>query len=461
MKVTNPDNNNEVGPNGLIDRYICRKGEQDFETFLFKGYRYLMLVFRNVVKPLEIIEISNNFISYPVFHKGSFECSDETFNKIWKLCEHSLKVCMLDSYVDCPDREQAQWMFDGLIELEVNFFSFGDKDLSRRMLRQCAQNQTPGGLLYAVFPVEYFGLIIVDYSFSWLQAADRHYFYTKDATILAEIFPVAVKNLAWFEKFAGEKKLLKNPEGLWLWLDWSTIDKRGINATFNLQYVLTLQAMQRICQLVGQNAAPYKKQEIAVKKALLKTFYDKNRGVWYENFNNGRLTQPGQQANALAYLAGLPSGKGSLEILKQSLLKRSTVKPIASSGFSFYVLEALFEKKEERRALDLVKEGWSFMLKHDATSTWETFYGLTGGTVCHGWSAHPLALLSKYVLGVKPVDPGWKTFKFEPTKDSRITHAKGRVPTPYGEIIAEWQRDSKGKLEVKLDYPKEIRLIKS
>ncbi len=450
----------ETGHDGLADRYICKAGEQDFETFLFKGYRYLMLVFRNVVKPLKIAEINNNFVAYPVIHKGSFECSDETFNKIWKLCENGLRICMLDSYIDCPDREQAQWMFDGLIEGETNFFSFGDKDLFRRLIRQCAQNQTPEGLLYAVFPVEHFVLIIVDFNLHWLQAADRYYYYTKDKTILAEIFPVAEKNLAWFEKLAGKEKLLKNPEGLWLWLDWSTLKKSGTSATFNLQYMRTLQAMQRICKLTGKNAAPYKKQEAAVKKALVRTFYDKKHGVWYENYNNGKLTQLSQHANALACLAGLPSGKGSLEILKQSFLKESKKKPIASAGFSFYVLESLFKLKEETKALDLIKEGWGFMLKHGATSTWETFFSLTRGTVCHGWSTHPIALLSKNVLGIKPVGPGWETFKFEPTKDLRITRAKGSVPTPYGEITAEWQRDANGKVVHSLNYPKEIRLVK-
>lgn len=458
LKVINPDGKSEQGQSGLIDRYICRQGAQSFRPVHFKGYRFLMLIFRNVSKALEISGIHNWFVAYPVFQKGSFECSDETFNRIWKMGERTLRCCMLDSYVDCPDREQAQWMGDALVEAEVNFFSFGDAALLRRMLRQCAQHQTPDGLLWGMFPADYFGLIVPDYNFTWLLAADKYYYYTKDRSILAEIFPVAVKNLAWFERFAGDKKLLARPEGYWLFLDWSTIEKNGITATFNLQYVLTLQAMQRICRLVGQNATQYKKQEAAVKKALLNTFYDKKRGAWYENFNNGKLTQLSQQANALACLAGLPSGKGSLEILGQSFLKKSTYnKPIASSYFAFYILEALFRKKDEIKALDIIKEGWGFMLNNGATTCWESFHSLTGGTVCHAWSAHPLALLSKHVLGIKPVDPGWKTFKFEPTKDKRITHAKGRVPTPYGEISAEWKRDSKGKLEYKLDYPKEIK----
>ena len=174
LKVPTPEHMKTHPGYGMIDRYTCRKGDQVFEPFLFKGYRYLLLIFRNVHKTLQIREIKNNSISYPVKHSGSFECSDSALNDIWKLCEHGLEVCMLDSYVDCPDREQAQWMFDGRVMAEANFFSFGDKHLLRRMIRQCAQNQTPEGKLYAVFPVEYFGLIISDFNLAWIQAADQY-----------------------------------------------------------------------------------------------------------------------------------------------------------------------------------------------------------------------------------------------------------------------------------------------
>ncbi len=460
LEVKNPDGKFQAGQDGLVDRYTCRKGTQSFRPFHFKGYRFLMLVFRNVSRNLEISDIYNRFVGYPVLQKGSFKCSDETFNKIWEMCERTLRCCMLDSYVDCPDREQAQWVGDAMVESYVNFFAFADTALLKRLIRQCAQHQTNDGLLWAIFPADYYGLIIIESNFSWLFALDNYYYFTKDASMPAEVFPVAEKCLAWFERFAGEKKLLGNPQGYWLHLDWSTIDKRGITASLNLYYVLALQAMQRICRAAGQDPAPYLNQETSVKKILINTFYDKTKGAWYENYNNGRLSQISQHANALACLAGLPNGKGAVNILKQSFLKKSTKKrPIASSYFAFFVLESLFRHKEDKRALELIKEGWGFMLDNGATTCWETFQSLTGGTVCHGWASHPLAFLSKYVLGIKPADKAWKAFRFEPTSDTRISSAKGKVPTPYGEITAEWQRDANGKLEYSLDYPKKIKLI--
>jgi len=445
----------------LIDRYVCRKGEQEFEPFHFKGYRYLLLVFRNVVKPLIIKKIYHNFVAYPVDFKGKFECSDKELNKIWDVGRWTMRCCMLDSYVDCPDREQGQWMGDALVEEDVNFHAFGDKFLAKRLIRQGAQSQLPNKLLFGVFPTEAHSCILPDYNFTWLLAAERYYCYTGDISILEEIFPAAKSNLTWFEKFAGEKNLLGNPEGLWLFLDWSTIDKTGITASFNLWYLLGLQCMQRICKLLKQNGSHYRKLEIKLKKALLKTFYDRKSGCWYESYDpkTGKLSQLSQHANALVVLADLPVGSGGKKILKDSFYKESTYKnPRASSYFAYYVLEALFKLGERELALKRIKEGWGKMIKKEATTFWETWGALDGAwSVCHAWSAHPVALLSRNVLGLKATGANWKTFEFKPCEDLNIKWAKGVIPTSFGDIKAEWKRDKQGKLSYDVDYPCELK----
>lgn len=444
----------------LLDRYICRKGTQVFEPFNFKGYRYLLLVFRNVNEVMNV-SIKHNFISYPTESKGSFECSDEILNKIWKIGEWTLKCCMLDSYVDCPDREQGQWMGDALIEEEVNFYSFGDPFLIRRMIRQCAQSQIPNGLLYGVFPTERHSCILPDYNFTWLIAAEKYYFYTGDITILKEIYPVAEKNLNWFKGFAGKRYLLGNPEGYWLFLDWSTIDKSGLTASFNLWYVLALQSMQRISKILKQNPIQYSKQEEKVKESLLSTFYNKQFGFWNEAYDlkTKKLRQISQHANTLAFLANLPIGKKGEEIIKDSFLKKSTYnKPRASSYFAYYVLESLFKLGEEELALKRIRDGWGSMIQSGATTFWENWDALNNEwSVCHAWSSHPLVLLSKYVLGIKSTSVAWKTFSFKPYIGSDVKWAKGTVPTPYGSIKVEWRKDDRNKLSYNIDYPKEIR----
>ena len=458
----------------LHDRYICRKSLQHFEPRHFKGYRYLLITFRDVKKTLEL-ELKHNFIAYPVKNRGSFECSDKLLNDIWKAGEWTLRCCMLDSYVDCPDREQGQYMGDALIEEEVNFYSFGDSALMRRMIRQCGQTQEQlkNGLMFGVFPTERQKVIIPDFNFTWLIAAEKFYFYTGDSSILAEIYPVAVKNLEYFKSTAGKDSLLPRPEGYWLFLDWSGLDKTGINCTYNLWYLLALQSMQKVCKILKKDPAPYRKQEAKVKKSLLSVFYDRNKGVWKESFDPAteKTVQMSQHANSLAYFAGLPVGAGGEKILLENFVdskilteseyykgKAAFNKPKVSSYFAYYVLDVLFNMGYPEKAIALIKNGWGGMLKRGATTYWETWGAIDNPwSICHAWSAHPLTLLSRYVLGVNPTGAKWSSFNFSPVKLKGVKWAKGSVPTPYGDIKVEWSRDNKGKLSYSVDCPPEVK----
>jgi hypothetical protein len=56
-----------------------------------------------------------------------------------------------------------------------------------------------------------------------------------------------------------------------------------------------------------------------------------------------------------------------------------------------------------------------------------------GKSLCHAWGANPVYLFGKYVLGVKPLTPGYKTYVVEPSL-AGLKWIKGRVPTPQGNI---------------------------
>jgi alpha-L-rhamnosidase len=68
----------------------------------------------------------------------------------------------------------------------------------------------------------------------------------------------------------------------------------------------------------------------------------------------------------------------------------------------------------------------------------------------HGLSG-PTSGLSKYVLGVRPVSPGYKTWLIEP-QPGDLTWAKGRVSTPYGPIKVKWEKTHRG-LRLEIEVP--------
>jgi hypothetical protein len=82
-----------------------------------------------------------------------------------------------------------------------------------------------------------------------------------------------------------------------------------------------------------------------------------------------------------------------------------------------------------------IEKKWGYMLRFGATSFWETINGAKdfddGGSLCHGWSAMPVYFYYAYVLGVRPVAPGFAEYTLDPI-GKLIKGAK--VPTPNGVI---------------------------
>ena len=57
------------------------------------------------------------------------------------------------------------------------------------------------------------------------------------------------------------------------------------------------------------------------------------------------------------------------------------------------------------------------------------------------------------MLGVRPVEPGYKTWVIEP-QIGDLTWAAGTVPTPYGPITVAWQKTAQG-FHLEIDVPAE------
>ena len=120
-------------------------------------------------------------------------------------------------------------------------------------------------------------------------------------------------------------------------------------------------------------------------------------------------------------------------------------------------LEARFAMGDDATALDLVRRTWGSMLTRDPSSTfWE--YGLQDGSIhdgstslAHGWSTGAMSALSRWVLGVRPVQPGYSTYLLAP-HPADLSWACGAVPTPVGPIQVSWRR-ADGTLSVSWTAP--------
>ena len=111
------------------------------------------------------------------------------------------------------------------------------------------------------------------------------------------------------------------------------------------------------------------------------------------------------------------------------------------------------------------------MVKEGATSTWEAYdpswpkedfhsqLQSDNGqgyfvSLAHGWSSGPTAWLIEQVLGIQPLEPGFREVSIRPDLVD-LQWARGAEPTPQGLIRVDYREMAKG-LEAEIDLPQGI-----
>ena len=133
----------------------------------------MRLTFGAATEPLKVGSVRGKERLYPATPAGRFRCSDELLNRIWEAGARTLSLCMHDAYVDCPTREQRQWVADASLEALVNYAVFGDAALAARFLRQVAQAQRSDGRTPMCAPGDFSAadfLSIADFTLAWILA---------------------------------------------------------------------------------------------------------------------------------------------------------------------------------------------------------------------------------------------------------------------------------------------------
>jgi alpha-L-rhamnosidase len=87
---------------------------------------------------------------------------------------------------------------------------------------------------------------------------------------------------------------------------------------------------------------------------------------------------------------------------------------------------------------------WGYMIQNGATTVWERFEQKRGsGMNSHN---HPMYgavdyWFYAYLLGIKPLEEGYRSFEIAPVFPKALGCAEGRVDSNYGEIYLSWRRE--------------------
>ncbi|MEI6915656.1 MAG: family 78 glycoside hydrolase catalytic domain, partial [Armatimonadota bacterium] len=431
-------------------RYTTRAGLQSYHSVVRRGCRYLFVTVRDLKGPMRIHGIRTLLNTYPCVERGAFQCDDTKLNQIWDMGRWTTRLCSEDTYVDCPTYEQAFWVGDSRNEGAANHYAFGEYALSRHSLILAAQSMERSPLVESQVPSSWEN-ILPTWSLMWVLACEEYYQITGDREFLEEIYPYIKRQNDYCLSLRDDRGLIVL-EG-WNLLDWAPLDTPGDGVcTHTLSWlVMCLERQSVMAEALGMMAdiAPLKAARISLIDSINRHLWDDDRKAYIDCLHaDGRPSKcVSQQTNTIVVLAGFAPADREASIRKLLVDRSDGVVGVGSPFFMFFTFEALAKLGEFETILDLTRQWWGLMLDTDASTCWETFPGFEGQgrwtrSHCHAWSAAPTYFQSRYQLGVSPLEAGFQKALIQP-ETAGLEWAKGRVPTPHGEIGVQW--DLRGK----------------
>lgn len=420
------DNYNGGSEKNVYARYITKAGEQRYESL---GWVNGHQIHYRIPKGVEVLALGYRETGFDCAFEGSFVCSDPFYNVLWEKSQRTLYITMRDSYMDCPDRERAQWWGDVVNELGEAFYAMDHKAhlLTRKGIRELAHWQRADSTLYSPVPSGSWNkelpmqmLASVGYYGFW-----TYYWGSGDVATIREVFPYVQKYMHKWSLHPDGRVVPR--KGGWNWGDWGV--NQDMELLFNLWYHIALDGYARMARLVQQPAEALWAEKCAgqLKESVLNTYWN---GHYY--ISPQHKGQPDDRAQALAVVSGM-ADRTQFVALKEFFQTHRHASPYMEK----YVLQALCVMGYHQEALDRMKLRYRKMVESPITTLWEGWdigsktYG--GGTYNHAWSGGPLTILSEYIAGVSATEPQFKRFVVDPHLGT-LSFVKTTVPTVFGKI---------------------------
>lgn len=527
-------------PNGF--RYIAREGTQHYISPARRGARFLSVTIRNMTGPVFIQEISFLSTQYPCLPRGSFHCSDERLNQIFEICIRTARLCMLDTYVDCPTWEQGFWAGDCQITSLINLFNFGEWTFDQHCLDLIGSTQTEEYRLRAerlglthpfdspeeprlsaaqVMHFGYGGIPL--WSFLLGPHIWEHYRTGGCKEELKKNYRYLRRNLEVAHWWVNERGLF-DMNGSYNLLEWANNDLPpcGEITAHNMAYAENLRLGAEIAKILEfpEEARLWQERRERLLLAINQFCWDEKREAYvdtvrdefayprfdaycrraglrrmsYEEYLS--CSRVSVQTHTLAilfqcvpseriekvmrfvrlvddgiYICGAPRNR-TVGAPTDREAKGGVVR-VGSPFFLNFSLAALCAQNEHELALKIIRRDWGEMLARGARTTFEMFdmsadpraaedpwIGLPNWTrsAAHAWSASPAIYLQREILGIRPLEAGYRRFTIAPHLCG-LTEVSGTVCTPYGPILVQIHRTPDGKQEIVQRSPKECTYV--
>lgn len=378
---------------------------------------------------------------------GSFRCSNELFNRIYKLIDWAIQSNMVSIFTDCPTREKLGWLEEVNLMGSSIHYNYDVPDLFRRTIINMEEAQTSAGLVpeiapeYSVFTGDFrdspewgsSSVIVPWFMYKWYG----------DKQILAQSYSMMRRYVKYLEDSAKNYILYF---GLSDWYDlgpgregFSQLTPKGVTAT--AYFYDDLNIMQKVAAILNKpdDVSYYKKLSEKVKNAFNKMFFHENT----KEYATGSQT-----ANAMAVYTDLVPSRYKTDVINnivKDIHQHDNTFTSGDVGFR-YLLKALDKPAHSELIFKMNNRtdvpGYGYQLKHGATALTESWNASPSASNDHLMLGDLMEWFYDGIGGISQTDSSvaYHQIKIAPEPVGNITSAYVSFVSPYGPIVSQWEK---------------------
>jgi alpha-L-rhamnosidase len=420
--------------------YILRGDDNEEYTplFTFSGFRYIEVTgFPG--KP-DLNSIEGLRMNTDLRETGSFECSNDFFNRLQEVVKWTFLSNVFSVQSDCPAREKFGYGADMVVTAEAFCYNFDMSGFYRKVVQDFANDARPSGGMTEVAPSVGINDLGIDSETGppgWQLAFPfgikvLHDYYGDIANL--EMHYETLKKQVDFLHERTPGNVVQNCIS-----DHESLDPRPIplSATaFYYHHVIILEVAARLLNK-QDDAAAYEKLAGEIKETFIRTFLKPGTGV----FDTG--TQ-GAQLIALYYNLVPEAEK---EAAVNRLLSEIYFNHRGHLSTGIFATKFMFDFFRQVNRDDIsysvanqrTYPGWGNMLANGATTLYESWeYPDTLKSQNHPMFGSVSEWFYKSLLGINALAPGFSRFEIKPHPSGDLLWAKGYYDSMTGRITSEW-----------------------
>jgi alpha-L-rhamnosidase len=418
-------------------RFICREGRNEFETFDFESLRWLQLHIHNAKGAVVVSDLRVRRRVFPWPNEPRIHTSEPALQRLFDASLNTLNNCAQETLVDGMARERQQYSGDGGHQMHAVHLAFGERRLIARYLTTFSQGLTKDGYFLDCWPAydrlarlieRQFDLSgwgpILDHGVGFIMDCWSHYLYTGDLEPLREPYPRLLRFARYLQGLTGTDGLLpvENIGIPSVWLDHVAYQRqRHKQCAFNLYAGAAMEhALAPLCRAFGDvsqaEAVEQFGRELVV--ATVSRYWSPEQGLFVNNrpwLAEEKSPRTCDRSLATAILFDqCPGGQNAAAV-------RSLAECPREMGFSY-------PANAGWRLWALAKSGRADIIVADLRRRWATMASVKeNNTLQEDWHAPPdsgsqwshCAVVPLYIayqglLGLKPLEPGFKRFELRP-----------------------------------------------